>query len=88
MATARLDYVAPWWTYWLHNFPHFNFSLLSVDSTFKPEDGSYQQVGNDSRQQVSWLKGAFISFSRDAQENVTEQTARFNPLNEVKGRVI
>ncbi|XP_004071447.1 protein tweety homolog 2-like [Oryzias latipes] len=43
MATARLDYVAPWWTYWLHNFPHFNFSLLSVDSTFKPEDGSYQQ---------------------------------------------
>lgn len=45
MATARLDYVAPWWTYWLHNFPHFNFLFQSVDSTFRPEEASYQQVG-------------------------------------------
>uniref|UniRef100_A0A3Q0RR33 Protein tweety homolog n=1 Tax=Amphilophus citrinellus TaxID=61819 RepID=A0A3Q0RR33_AMPCI len=43
MATARLDYVAPWWTYWLHNFPHFNFFFQTVDSTFKPEEASYQQ---------------------------------------------
>ncbi|XP_035511157.1 protein tweety homolog 2-like [Morone saxatilis] len=43
MATARLDYVAPWWTYWLHNFPHFNFFFKSVDNTFKPEEASYQQ---------------------------------------------
>ncbi|KAM9843447.1 protein tweety homolog 2-like [Aulostomus maculatus] len=43
MATARLDYVAPWWTYWLHNFPHFNFYFQSVDSTFRPEEESYQQ---------------------------------------------
>lgn len=43
MATARVDYVAPWWTYWLHNFPHFNFFFQSVDNTFKPEEGSYQQ---------------------------------------------
>uniref|UniRef100_A0A8C9YXL8 Protein tweety homolog n=1 Tax=Sander lucioperca TaxID=283035 RepID=A0A8C9YXL8_SANLU len=43
MATARLDYVAPWWTYWLHNFPHFNFFFQSVDNTFKPEEESYQQ---------------------------------------------
>lgn len=43
MATARLDYVAPWWTYWLHNFPHFNFFFQSVDNTFKPEESSYQQ---------------------------------------------
>uniref|UniRef100_A0A672IZL3 Protein tweety homolog n=1 Tax=Salarias fasciatus TaxID=181472 RepID=A0A672IZL3_SALFA len=43
MATARLDYVAPWWTYWLHNFPHFNFFFQSVDNTFKPEEASYQQ---------------------------------------------
>uniref|UniRef100_A0A3P8S1V2 Protein tweety homolog n=1 Tax=Amphiprion percula TaxID=161767 RepID=A0A3P8S1V2_AMPPE len=43
MATARLDYVAPWWTYWLHNFPHFNFLFQSVDSTFKPGEASYQQ---------------------------------------------
>nr|XP_057905781.1 protein tweety homolog 2-like isoform X1 [Doryrhamphus excisus] len=43
MATARLDYVAPWWTYWLHNFPHFNFSFKPVDSTFRPEQDDYQQ---------------------------------------------
>uniref|UniRef100_A0A3B3ZVB1 Protein tweety homolog n=1 Tax=Periophthalmus magnuspinnatus TaxID=409849 RepID=A0A3B3ZVB1_9GOBI len=43
MATARLDYVAPWWTYWLHNFPHLNFVFQSVDNTFKPEEPSYQQ---------------------------------------------
>ncbi len=46
MATVRLSYVAPWWTYWLHNFPHVNFSLQSVGNTFKPEEASYQQVGN------------------------------------------
>ncbi|XP_075880467.1 protein tweety homolog 2-like isoform X1 [Nelusetta ayraudi] len=43
MATARLDYVAPWWTYWLHNFPHFNLFLQPVDGTFRPEEESYQQ---------------------------------------------
>ncbi|XP_061568039.1 protein tweety homolog 2-like [Cololabis saira] len=43
MATGRVDYVAPWWTYWLHNFPHFNFSFQPVESTLKPEDASYQQ---------------------------------------------
>lgn len=46
MATARLDYVAPWWTYWLHNFPHFDFLFQSVDNTFRPEEANYQQVGN------------------------------------------
>lgn len=43
MATARLDYVAPWWTYWLHNFPHFNFFFQTGDNTFRPEEASYQQ---------------------------------------------
>uniref|UniRef100_A0A3Q3WQ09 Protein tweety homolog n=1 Tax=Mola mola TaxID=94237 RepID=A0A3Q3WQ09_MOLML len=43
MATTRLDYVAPWWTYWLHNFPHFDFLFQSVDGTFRPEESSYQQ---------------------------------------------
>ncbi|KAM9393490.1 protein tweety homolog 2-like isoform 2-T2 [Pholidichthys leucotaenia] len=43
MATVKLDYVAPWWTYWLHSFPHFNFYFQSVDNTFKPEATSYQQ---------------------------------------------
>ncbi|XP_056308785.1 protein tweety homolog 2-like [Danio aesculapii] len=43
MASSRQDYIAPWWTYWLHNFPHLNFNFQSVDNTFKPEDASYQQ---------------------------------------------
>ncbi|XP_062875058.1 protein tweety homolog 2-like isoform X2 [Trichomycterus rosablanca] len=43
MATARQDYVAPWWTYWLHNFPHVNFNFQAVDSVFKPEEVNYQQ---------------------------------------------
>ncbi|XP_019740395.1 protein tweety homolog 2-like [Hippocampus comes] len=42
-ASARLDYVAPWWTYWLHNFPHFDLSFKPVDGTFRPEQGNYQQ---------------------------------------------
>lgn len=46
MATARLEYVAPWWTYWLHNFPHFDIFFQSVDNTFRPEEESYQQVGD------------------------------------------
>ncbi|XP_062305211.1 protein tweety homolog 2-like [Osmerus eperlanus] len=43
MATARLDYIAPWWTYWLHNFPHINLTFVYVDNTFRPEDENYQQ---------------------------------------------
>ncbi|XP_043084480.1 protein tweety homolog 2-like [Puntigrus tetrazona] len=43
MASSRQDYIAPWWTYWLHNFPHLNFNFQAVDNTFKPEDASYQQ---------------------------------------------
>ncbi|XP_059415703.1 protein tweety homolog 2-like isoform X2 [Carassius carassius] len=43
MASSRQDYIAPWWTYWLHNFPHLNFNFQTVDSTFKPDDTSYQQ---------------------------------------------
>lgn len=46
---ARLDYVAPWWTYWLHNFPHFDFLFQPVDSAFRPEEQSYQQVGGRAR---------------------------------------
>lgn len=45
MAAARLAYVAPWWTYWLHNFPHVDFLLQPVDNAFRPEEQSYQQVG-------------------------------------------
>ncbi|XP_037113097.1 protein tweety homolog 2-like isoform X2 [Syngnathus acus] len=43
MATASLNYVAPWWIYWLHNLPHFDLSLKPVDSTFRPEQEDYQQ---------------------------------------------
>ncbi|XP_061606101.1 protein tweety homolog 2-like isoform X1 [Phyllopteryx taeniolatus] len=43
MATARLDYVAPWWTYWLHHFPHLDLSFKPVDGAFRPEQDDYQQ---------------------------------------------
>ncbi|KAL6476946.1 hypothetical protein MHYP_G00154450 [Metynnis hypsauchen] len=43
MASARQGYIAPWWTYWLHNFPHLNFSFQPVDSSFKPGQVDYQQ---------------------------------------------
>ncbi|XP_054655808.1 protein tweety homolog 2 isoform X2 [Dunckerocampus dactyliophorus] len=43
MSSSRTDYVAPWWTYWLHTFPHINLSFQPVDNTFHPEHESYQQ---------------------------------------------
>ncbi|RXM37369.1 Protein tweety-like 2 [Acipenser ruthenus] len=43
MSTARVDYIAPWWTYWLHNFPHINLQLKPVDSSFNPQEENYQQ---------------------------------------------
>ncbi|KAJ8384740.1 hypothetical protein AAFF_G00199460 [Aldrovandia affinis] len=43
MSTARVDYIAPWWTYWLHNFPHINLRFQPVDRIFRPEDDNYQQ---------------------------------------------
>lgn len=46
MALARQDYIAPWWTYWLHNFPHLNLNFQPVDNTFRPEEASYQQVSD------------------------------------------
>ncbi|KAK1162284.1 hypothetical protein AOXY_G18657 [Acipenser oxyrinchus oxyrinchus] len=43
MSTARVDYIAPWWTYWLHNFPHINLRLKPVDGSFNPQEENYQQ---------------------------------------------
>uniref|UniRef100_A0A8D0CEA1 Protein tweety homolog n=1 Tax=Scleropages formosus TaxID=113540 RepID=A0A8D0CEA1_SCLFO len=43
MCAARLNYIAPWWTYWLHNFPHTNLRLEPVDSAFRPQEEDYQQ---------------------------------------------
>ncbi|XP_043941068.1 protein tweety homolog 2 [Protopterus annectens] len=43
MSGARVDYIAPWWTYWLHNFPHINLSFQTVDNTFSPKDNNYLQ---------------------------------------------
>lgn len=43
MATSRVEYIAPWWTYWLHNFPHLNFSLQPTDSAFSPGEEPYLQ---------------------------------------------
>uniref|UniRef100_A0A671P4R3 Protein tweety homolog n=1 Tax=Sinocyclocheilus anshuiensis TaxID=1608454 RepID=A0A671P4R3_9TELE len=43
MSSARVDYIAPWWTYWLHEFPHVNLRFQPLDHTFKPQDENYQQ---------------------------------------------
>ncbi|XP_061763671.1 protein tweety homolog 2 isoform X2 [Nerophis ophidion] len=43
MSSSRVDYIAPWWTYWLHNFPHVNLRLQPVDNVFRPGDDNYQQ---------------------------------------------
>ncbi|MBN3307578.1 TTYH2 protein, partial [Amia calva] len=42
MSAAR-DYIAPWWTYWLHNFPHINLRFQPVDNGFNPQEENYQQ---------------------------------------------
>uniref|UniRef100_A0A8C7F0T7 Protein tweety homolog n=1 Tax=Oncorhynchus kisutch TaxID=8019 RepID=A0A8C7F0T7_ONCKI len=44
MSSIREDYMAPWWTYWLHNFPHVNLNFQPIDHTFTPQDQNYQQV--------------------------------------------
>lgn len=46
MSSARVDYIAPWWTYWLHNFPHINLRFQPIDNSFQPEDENYQQVSS------------------------------------------
>lgn len=43
MALSRQDYIAPWWTYWLHNFPHLTLNFQPIDNTFRPEEPIYQQ---------------------------------------------
>ncbi|KAA8581342.1 hypothetical protein FQN60_002923 [Etheostoma spectabile] len=43
MSSDRMDYIAPWWTYWLHNFPHINLRFHPIDNSFQPEDENYQQ---------------------------------------------
>uniref|UniRef100_A0A3B3TV20 Protein tweety homolog n=1 Tax=Poecilia latipinna TaxID=48699 RepID=A0A3B3TV20_9TELE len=43
MSLTRVDYIAPWWTYWLHNFPHINLRFQPIDKSFQPEDENYQQ---------------------------------------------
>ncbi|KAM6951837.1 protein tweety homolog 2 isoform 2-T2 [Aplochiton taeniatus] len=43
MSSERVDYIAPWWAYWLHNFPHINLRFQSIDNSFKPEEENYQQ---------------------------------------------
>lgn len=44
MSPDRVDYIAPWWTYWLHNFPHINLRLQPADSSFQPGNEDYQQT--------------------------------------------
>ncbi|KAI5618717.1 protein tweety-like 2 isoform X3, partial [Silurus asotus] len=43
MSTSELDYVPPWWIYWLHQFPHINLRLQQINNTFNPQEENYQQ---------------------------------------------
>ena len=49
MSSARVDYTAPWWTFWLHNFPHIDLRFQPVDNSFRPEEEKYQQVSGRLR---------------------------------------
>lgn len=52
MSSAPGDYIAPWWTYWLHNFPHINLRFQPVDNSFQPGEENYQQVSEGRRRGV------------------------------------
>ncbi|XP_046709089.1 protein tweety homolog 2 isoform X3 [Silurus meridionalis] len=43
MSSSELDYVPPWWIYWLHQFPHINLRLQQINNTFNPQEENYQQ---------------------------------------------
>uniref|UniRef100_A0A8C6VAL3 Protein tweety homolog n=1 Tax=Naja naja TaxID=35670 RepID=A0A8C6VAL3_NAJNA len=43
LLAARAEYLAPWWTSWLHGLPHLSFSLRPVPNAFRPRDDDYQQ---------------------------------------------
>ncbi|KAM9462411.1 protein tweety homolog 2-like [Clarias gariepinus] len=43
MSSSELDYIPPWWIYWLHQFPHINLRLQPVNNTLNPQDENYQQ---------------------------------------------
>ncbi|XP_078723345.1 protein tweety homolog 1-like isoform X1 [Lampetra fluviatilis] len=49
----------PWWVTWLHGFPHLDFSLRPVDSTFAPDDPAYQQ----SLAFLAGIVGACLTFN-------------------------
>lgn len=60
MSSARVDYIAPWWTYWLHNFPHINLRFQPIDNSFQPEDEHYQQVSSTADRGQGGGQGEFV----------------------------
>ncbi|GAA6065706.1 protein tweety homolog 2 isoform X1 [Tachysurus ichikawai] len=43
MSFSDLDYIPPWWIYWLHQFPHINLRLQQINNTFNLQEENYQQ---------------------------------------------
>uniref|UniRef100_A0A8C5WM41 Protein tweety homolog n=1 Tax=Leptobrachium leishanense TaxID=445787 RepID=A0A8C5WM41_9ANUR len=43
MAATRVEYITPWWVYWLHNLPHVQLNLRPRSSDFQPAEPGYQQ---------------------------------------------
>ncbi|XP_063312406.1 protein tweety homolog 2 [Pelobates fuscus] len=44
MAAARVEYIAPWWVYWLHELPHLDLTFQPRGNDFQPRDPGYQQT--------------------------------------------
>ncbi|XP_073462989.1 protein tweety homolog 2 [Aquarana catesbeiana] len=44
MAAARVEYITPWWVYWLHNIPHLDLTLHPRSADFQPEEPGYRQT--------------------------------------------
>ncbi|KAM5134875.1 protein tweety homolog 2 [Mantella aurantiaca] len=43
MAAARVEYITPWWVYWLHNIPHLDLTLQPQSADFQPGEPGYRQ---------------------------------------------
>ena len=70
MSSIREDYMAPWWTYWLHNFPHVNLNFQPIDNTFTPQDQNYQQVRGRHRYLAHAGLIISITFGTDLNPNI------------------
>lgn len=87
MSSARVDYVAPWWTYWLHNFPHINLRFQPVDNSFQPEEENYQQVSGGRRGGVALPSHGTLTLLSDQITFPVNQGGARAPLTFINARL-